>query len=74
MTDGLEGVIAAETVLSDVDGAAGRLLIRGYPVEILAADWRFEQVVHLLFDGFFDDLPGLMFLQPVDAADQRRFA
>jgi citrate synthase len=57
MSDGLEGVIAAETVLSDVDGAAGRLIIRGYPVETLAAEWRFEQVVHLLFDGFFDDLP-----------------
>ena len=25
--DGLEGVVAAETVLSDVDGAAGQLLI-----------------------------------------------
>jgi citrate synthase len=59
MTDGLEGVIAAETVLSDVDGAAGRLLIRGYPVETLAAGWRFEQVVHLLFAGFFEDLPAV---------------
>ena len=27
MSDGLEGVVAAETVLSDVDGAAGRLVI-----------------------------------------------
>ena len=30
MSDGLEGVIAARTVLSDVDGAKGRLVIRGY--------------------------------------------
>ena len=29
MSDGLEGVVAAETVLSEVDGQAGRLIIRG---------------------------------------------
>ncbi len=29
MSNGLEGVIAAETGLSDVDGAAGRLVVRG---------------------------------------------
>ncbi len=33
---GLDDVIAAETVLSDVDGANGRLIIRGKPVEELA--------------------------------------
>lgn len=56
-TEGLEGVIAAHTVLSDVDGVAGRLTIRGYAVEDLAHRARFEDVVHLLLDGFFDDLP-----------------
>ena len=30
MSDGLEGVIAARTVLSDVDGQAGRLILRGF--------------------------------------------
>ncbi|HEY7853178.1 MAG TPA: hypothetical protein VIB82_09405, partial [Caulobacteraceae bacterium] len=30
VADGLEGIVAAETVLSDVDGEAGRLVIRGY--------------------------------------------
>ena len=54
---GLEGVIAAATVLSDVDGQAGRLTIRGWPVEDLAGRARFEDAVHLLLDGFFDDLP-----------------
>jgi citrate synthase len=29
MSDGLEDVIAADTVLSEVDGKAGRLIIRG---------------------------------------------
>ncbi|PXA84531.1 citrate synthase/methylcitrate synthase, partial [Caulobacter sp. D4A] len=54
---GLEGVIAAATVLSDVDGQAGRLTIRGWAVEDLADRARFEDAAHLLFDGFFDDLP-----------------
>jgi len=57
MNSGLEDVVAAETVLSDVDGEAGRLTIRGHPLAALAGRKRFEQVVHLLFDGFFEDLP-----------------
>ncbi len=57
MSNGLEGVIAAETVLSDVDGAAGRLVIRGWLVEDLAEKASFAEVAHLLLDGFFDDLP-----------------
>lgn len=57
MNNGLEDVVAAETVLSDVDGEAGRLIIRGHPLEALAGHWTFEQVMHLLFGGFFDDLP-----------------
>lgn len=60
MSNGLEGIVAAETVLSDVDGAGGRLVIRGHTVEALAAEASFEQVVHLLFDGFFEDLPDAM--------------
>ncbi len=54
--NGLEGVVAAETVLSDVDGEAGRLLIRGHDLEALAG-WTFEAVTALLWAGFFDDLP-----------------
>eukprot|EP01035_Chromulina_nebulosa_P002169 gene2169-2926_t len=57
MSDGLEGVIAARTVLSDVDGVAGHLVIRGYSLDDLAGRTRFEDVAHLLFDGFFDDMP-----------------
>jgi citrate synthase len=55
--DGLEGVVAAETVLSEVDGEAGRLVVRGHGLEALAG-WRFEEVTALLWSGFFDDLPG----------------
>ena len=57
MNSGLEDVVAAETVLSDVDGEAGRLIIRGHPLSALAGRKAFEEVVHLLFQGFFDDLP-----------------
>ncbi len=55
--EGLEGVIAAHTVLSDVDGQAGRLTIRGYAVEDLVHRTGFEDVAHLLLDGFFDGIP-----------------
>ncbi|MBT2188766.1 citrate synthase/methylcitrate synthase [Sphingobium nicotianae] len=57
MAGGLDDVIAAETVLSDVDGAAGRLVIRGHALSEIAGSWTFEQVLALLFDGFFTDLP-----------------
>lgn len=46
---GLEGVVAAETRLSHVDGQKGQLVIAGYPVEELAPNARFEEVAYLLF-------------------------
>ena len=55
--DGLDNIVAAETVLSEVDGQAGRLVIRGYSVEELAGRTTYEAAAHLLLDGFFDDLP-----------------
>jgi citrate synthase len=54
---GLEGVVAAETVLSEVDGLAGRLVIRGRSLDDLAGAARFEDLVRLLFEGFFGNLP-----------------
>lgn len=57
MSDGLENVVAAHTVLSEVDGQAGRLVIRGRSLDDLAGRATYEDAVHLLFDGFFDDLP-----------------
>ena len=48
---GLAGVVAAETRLSSVDGLRGELLIAGYPVEILAANAAFEEVIYLLWHG-----------------------
>ena len=57
MSDGLEGVVAAETVMSEVDGSAGRLVIRGSSLDDIAGRIRFEEVAHMLLDGFFDHLP-----------------
>jgi citrate synthase len=57
MSDGLEDVVAADTVLSEVDGKAGRLIIRGRTLDELAGRTSFEDLVHLLFQGFFEDLP-----------------
>lgn len=51
MTAGLDGVIAAQTRLSHVDGEAGRLILRGYELEALAGQWTYEQVAHLLWQG-----------------------
>ena len=48
---GLEGVIAAETKLSHVDGLKGELIIGGYSVEELAASTSFEETVYLLWHG-----------------------
>ncbi len=56
-SSGLEDVVAATTVLSDVDGQAGRLTIRGKSLDQLAGRLSFEAVVALLLDGFFPDLP-----------------
>ena len=57
MSAGLEDVVAADTVLSEVDGEAGRLIIRGRSLDELAGRMPYEAVIRLLWDGFFDDLP-----------------
>src|SRR6185436_13780349 len=51
---GLEGIVAAETKLSLVDGERGELIIAGFPVAELAANATFEETVWLLWNG---DLP-----------------
>ena len=56
VTEGLEGVVAASTRLSHVDGDAGQLTIAGYLVDDLAPRARFEDVAYLLLNGC---LPGV---------------
>jgi citrate synthase len=53
-TQGLEGVVAATTRLSEVDGERGELIISGFPVGDLAANATFEETTWLLWNG---DLP-----------------
>lgn len=45
---GLDDVIAAETTLSEVDGANGRLVICGYRLDELAGSKSYEEVLALL--------------------------
>jgi len=48
---GLEGVVAAETTISDVAGEQGILMYGGYLIEDLAENSTFEEVCHLLWYG-----------------------
>jgi citrate synthase len=54
MAAGLSGVVVADTELSLVDGASGRLVVRGVPVEALGAR-RFEEACLLLWSGRLPD-------------------
>jgi citrate synthase len=54
INQGLEGIVAAQTKLSHVDGERGELIIAGFPVAELAANATFEETVWLLWNG---DLP-----------------
>jgi citrate synthase len=54
INSGLDGVVAATTRLSDVDGERGELVIAGFRVGELAAQATFEETTWLLWRG---DLP-----------------
>jgi citrate synthase len=51
MANGLEGVVAAETVLSHADGERGIIWVRGHPIPDLVAQG-FEATVALMWEGF----------------------
>src|SRR5690242_12308670 len=66
---GLEGVVAAKTAVSEVDGANGRLIYRGgYLIEDLAPAATFEETAYLLWHG---ELPSK---QALDALRQQMAA
>lgn len=52
---GLEGVVAAQTRLSSVDGQRGELIIGGFALEELAGNATFEETVYLLWHGHLPD-------------------
>jgi len=75
MSSGLDDVVVAETVLSEVDGNAGRLVIRGHSLDDLVAHASYERVLALLWEGFFADLPASEDLpRHLGAARQEVFA
>ncbi len=61
---GLDGVVAAQTRLSHVDGLAGELIIGGYELKNLAGKVSFEEAAYLLWAG---KLP-----EPHELAELRR--
>ena len=48
---GLEGITAAATEIAEVDGARGKLTLRGYDVSELSTRVTFEEVAYLLWYG-----------------------
>src|SRR6266545_6874204 len=52
VNNGLDGVVVADTAMSEVDGEAGRLIVRGHAIEDLVATRGFEGVAALLWEGY----------------------
>src|SRR5262249_40287253 len=52
---GLEGVVAAQTEISEVDGQNGRLIYRGGYLIHEVADRSFEEIAYLLWNGELAD-------------------
>jgi citrate synthase len=48
---GLEGVVAAQSSISDVNGEEGKLIYAGYDINDLAKHASFEEVIYLLWNG-----------------------
>ena len=53
---GLEGLVAGDTAISEIDGSTGRLLYRGYPIEDLVGRASFEEVSYLILFGEMPDV------------------
>src|SRR5262245_14648184 len=48
---GLEGIVSHATEISEVDGLAGRLIVRGYNITELVGNVSFEEMAYLLWHG-----------------------
>lgn len=55
MSSGLDGVVAAETILSHTDRGNGMVWVRGHDLPDLVANHGYEGMVALLWDGFAGD-------------------
>jgi citrate synthase len=71
VSSGLEGVVAAATQLSHVDGERGELLIAGYRVDELAAQATFEETTWLLWHGELPTAARLAAFRATLAAERR---
>ncbi len=67
---GLEGVIAANSRLSDVQGDAGRLIYCGYDIDELAGNVTFEEVIYLLHHNHLPNRTELQKLKELLAASR----
>jgi len=67
---GLEGIVAATTALSKVEGTAGRLIYHGYDIHDLATTTSFEEIAHLLWFGHLPNRDELADLKAKLAAER----
>lgn len=70
LNTGLRGVTVASTKISDVIGAKGKLIYRGYLASDLAAKAGFEEIVHLLLHEKLPDKQELAALKQRLAAER----
>ncbi len=56
---GLEGIVAAATALSKVEGTVGRLIYHGYNIHAICRTTSFEEVAHLLWFGHLPNVQEL---------------
>ncbi|HYE31779.1 MAG TPA: citrate synthase [Methylomirabilota bacterium] len=67
---GLEGVVAADTRLSDVRGDVGTLIYAGYNIDELAGKVSYEETVHLLHENRLPNKAELAQLKKALAAER----
>ena len=67
---GLDGIVAAQTRLSDVRGDVGQLIYCGYDINELAGKVSYEEVVHLLHRGHLPNKTELAELKQTLAGDR----
>jgi citrate synthase len=68
---GLEGVVVAQSRLSDINGEVGELIYAGYDIDDLARNTTFEEVCYLLWNGH---LPNREQLEEIKGHLQRHMA
>jgi citrate synthase len=67
---GLEGIVAANTRISDVKGEIGELIYAGYNINELAGKVSYEEVVHLLHENRLPNTAELQALKQTLAANR----